>query len=67
MDIKIVLKIIRLILQALLAAWCLAMAMIGSEKHLYTGMMEFAAGGVFLVVVTAIEATRLRNKSQQAE
>lgn len=61
------LKLFRLIVQGLLAAWCLAMAMIGADKHLYIGMMWFAAGGVFLCIVTAIEATRLLGQPQQTE
>ncbi|NHR07418.1 hypothetical protein HA052_19695 [Chromobacterium haemolyticum] len=61
------LKRFRLIVQGLLAAWCLVMAMIGADKHLYIGMMEFAAGGVFLCIVTAIEAMHLLRQPQQIE
>lgn len=56
-------KVIRLIAQALLASWLLAMAMIGAQKGLYTGMLLFAIGGVVLAIITAIEGMKLVSHS----
>lgn len=61
------LKITRLIFQALFVSWLLSIAMIGAQKSLYNGMMAFAACGVVLAIITAIEAARLASQSKSTK